>query len=66
MGIELWEKSLAIRDSVFGQIFLIVLGAYIVYRLLARPVIKLAVIVALGLFVGLYVFSLMHITLWTP
>jgi len=66
MGIELWEKSLAIRDSVFGQIFLIVLGAYIVYRLLARPVIKLAVIVALGLFVGLYVFSVMNITLWTP
>jgi len=64
--MDIWEQSLAMRDSVFGQIFLIVLAAFVAYRLLARPIIKTVVIVGLALFAGLYVASVLNIVIWQP
>ena len=65
MGLDLWESSLAIRDSVFGQIFILAVVAFVVYRLFRRLA-KFAIIAALLLFSVLYVASVMNITLWTP
>jgi hypothetical protein len=64
--MEVWEGALAVRDGVYAQIFFLVLGGFVVYRLLARPMIKTVVTVGLIIFVGLYIASVLNIVIWQP
>lgn len=64
-----WEASLAARDGVFAQIFLLTLLALVVYRAWAAPDPTrrgLAQLAGLALFTGLFVFSVANVLLWTP
>lgn len=64
-----WEISLAVRDGVFAQIFLLTLLALIAYRAWAAPYPRrkwLAQTAGLFLFVGLFIASVANIILWIP
>jgi FtsH-binding integral membrane protein len=64
-----WENSLAVRDGVFAQIFMLTLLALIAYRAWAAPYPRrkwLAQTAGLFLFVGLFIASVANIILWTP
>lgn len=64
-----WEQSLAVRDGVFAQIFLLTLLVLALYRAWAAPDPRrraLAQMAGLVLFIGLFLFSVANIILWTP
>lgn len=64
-----WEKSLVVRDGVFAQIFLLTLAALFAYWAYAAPDPRrraLAQLTGLVAFIGLFIFSLANIILWTP
>lgn len=64
-----WEASLAARDGVFAQIFLLTLLLLAFYRAWAAPDPArraLAQLTGLVLFIGLFVFSVANVVIWTP
>jgi hypothetical protein len=66
MLMDKWEGALAVRDSVFVQVFLLALLAYVVYRYLPPSWQQKIFFLAVMLFVGLYVGSVLNIILWQP
>ena len=60
-----WENALAIRDSVFFQMFLLAAFLYFVFRLV-KPRFQAPVIyLGLGVFLVIFVGSVANIVLWT-
>lgn len=64
-----WEASLAARDGVFAQIFLLTLLILLLYRSWAATDPRrqsLAQIAGLIAFVGLFIFSVANVVIWIP
>ena len=66
MLMDKWEGALAVRDSVFVQVFLLALLVYAVYLSLPPSWQQKLFILAVVLFTGLYVGSVLNIILWQP
>ena len=64
--MALWESSLLTRDGVFMQVFLITCLAVWLYRLFPVTARRWLLVVGLGLFTGLFIFSVWNIVTWSP
>lgn len=59
-----WESSLAVRDGVFLQVFLLTGLAYLAYRLLASRPIWRTLCTSAGLVLYLVLFAVSVVALW--
>ena len=66
--IEAWQYALMVRDSVFGQVFILTALFYLVYRFYIAKRLWRVVTITGGilLFLALLVGSVINIVLWQP